>query len=254
MRKSSAEREDPQVTTHSLDNPIWHALNTEHAHLALGNGRALRYPTDVVPVAGLAENTSAALVELRELLAQDELIWVAAESLPSTAGMELLAPLPCLQMIYGRKAVELGDAGEPRIKQLSAADAPAMVALTDAAFPGFFRPRTYLMGDYFGIFNEEQTQLIAMAGNRLAIPGARELSAVVTLPGHTGQGHAARLITRVLAEHAGAGLGTFLHVAATNHRAIALYERLGFATRRVLTLQHIRRVLVCRDKIAQTRL
>jgi ribosomal protein S18 acetylase RimI-like enzyme len=32
-----------------------------------------------------------------------------------------------------------------------------------------------------------------------------------------------------------------LHVSTTNQRAIALYQRLDFATRRILTLQHLRR-------------
>jgi GNAT superfamily N-acetyltransferase len=240
--------------TDPLDNPIWSALTTEHAHLAIGNrAQALRYPADIVPVAALAANTPAALAELRELLAPHELIWIAAESLPPVPGLELLEPLPCLQMIYRPPAAitsvenanifsRENSPPSPPIEKLTAADAPAMVALTDAAFPGFFRPRTYLMGDYFGIFNADRTQLIAMAGNRLALPAARELSAVVTLPAHAGQGLAACLIARVLAEHAAANLGTFLHVAASNHRAIALYERLGFQTRRILTLQHLRRV------------
>ena len=236
--------------TDPLDNPIWHALNTEHAHLAVAAAdvhaaKALRYPADVVPVAGLAANTTAALAELVELLAPDEFIWVAAETLPPAAGLQVLEPLPCLQMVYRPTASGLSRAAfsaELHIEKINAKDAPAMVALTDAAFPGFFRPRTYLIGDYFGIFNLDRSQLIAMAGNRLAIPGHRELSAVVTLPGHTGQGLASRLIARVLFEHAAAHLGTFLHVVASNHRAIALYQRLGFATRRILTLQHLRRI------------
>lgn len=229
--------------TDPLDNPIWSALTTEHASLAIGAGQqALRYPADVVPVAGLVANSAQALTELRELLAPDEMIWVAAESLPSIAGLELLEPLPCLQMIYQPQAETATDAtAETQIEKLNAADAPAMVALTDAAFPGFFRPRTYLMGDYFGIFNTGRTKLIAMAGNRLAIPGYRELSAVVTLPGHTGKGLAAQLIARVIADHAAAQVGTMLHVSVSNQRAIALYKRLGFQTRRVLTLQHLRR-------------
>jgi ribosomal protein S18 acetylase RimI-like enzyme len=227
-----------------LDNPIWHALTTEHAHLAVGNSaQALRYPADVVPAAGLAAITPQALAELRELLVPQELIWVAAESLPPFPGLELLEPLRCLQMIYRPQAAPASlEISAPRIEKLTAADAPAMVALTDAAFPGFFRPRTYLMGDYFGIFDDARTHLIAMAGNRLALPGFRELSAVVTLPGHTGQGLAARLIARVIAQHAAAGVGTVLHVGTTNLRAINLYQRLGFETRRVLTLQHPRRI------------
>jgi predicted GNAT family acetyltransferase len=80
-----------------------------------------------------------------------------------------------------------------------------------------------------------------MSGERLALPGMRELSAVCTHPRYTGKGFAARLITHVLSAHSAAGLETFLHVSATNHRAIDLYHRLGFVTRREITLHQIRR-------------
>jgi predicted GNAT family acetyltransferase len=73
------------------------------------------------------------------------------------------------------------------------------------------------------------------------MPGLRELSGVCTRPGHTGHGYAARLVCRVMAQHYAAGLKTFLHVVAANHRAIELYERLGFTKRRMVMLQHIRR-------------
>ncbi len=101
-----------------------------------------------------------------------------------------------------------------------------MVALTDVAFPGYFRPRTYILGRYFGI--EIDGQLIAMAGERLALPGYREISAVCTHPAHTGKGYAATLIQHLMRIHAAAGLRSFLHVSQSNQRAIALYERLGY--------------------------
>jgi predicted GNAT family acetyltransferase len=44
------------------------------------------------------------------------------------------------------------------------------------------------MGAYYGI--RIGNELIAMAGERLAVPGFREISAVVTHPAHTGHGYA----------------------------------------------------------------
>ncbi len=244
--------------SHPLDSPIWTALTTEHAHLAIGasgSPAALRYPADVLPMAAIREETAAALAELREMLAPPtseqpgERIYFAAESVPACTGLEVLSPLPCLQMIFPRGAAisapSAADCDGP-IEALAAQDGPAMVALTDVAFPGFFRPRTYVLGSYYGIRKpqlgaESDTDLIAMAGERLALPGIRELSAVCTHPSYAGRGLAGRLITHELAAHVAAGLDTFLLVSVTNHRAIALYRRLGFTERREITLQQIRR-------------
>jgi predicted GNAT family acetyltransferase len=120
------------------------------------------------------------------------------------------------------------------ILRMTAADADAMVALTTLAFPGFFRERTHEMGNYYGI--RVGGELVAMAGERLALPGMREISAVVTRPGHTGKGYARALMNCLLREHANAGLTSFLHVGVRNTRAVALYERMGFAVAGSITL------------------
>ena len=111
---------------------------------------------------------------------------------------------------------------------MTANDAPDMVALTDLAFPGFFRSRTHEMGTYCGI--RIDGELVAMAGERLAIPGYRELSAVVTHPAHTGKGYATVLMHRLLRDHAVSNQKSFLHVSQKNSRATALYQRMGFVT------------------------
>ena len=36
-----------------LDNPVWSALTTTHAALAVGAGDARRYPADITPMCGL---------------------------------------------------------------------------------------------------------------------------------------------------------------------------------------------------------
>jgi ribosomal protein S18 acetylase RimI-like enzyme len=219
-------------------NPFWQALITEQSAIAIGSPLARRYPADVIPFAGLREPTQTAMTALRDLLAPDESIYITGDQLPESPGLKLLGNIPGWQMHFSAP-IPTSYPDAPPIATLIADNSPAMVALTDAAFPGFFRTRTYTLGHYFGIHVEGT--LVAMAGERVALPGYREISAVCTLPGHTGKGHAARLLRHILRFHAATGLRSFLHVAEANTRAIELYERLGFEKSQKITFNRIRR-------------
>jgi GNAT superfamily N-acetyltransferase len=84
----------------------------------------------------------------------------------------------------------------PEIVPLSSANSPEMVALTDLAFPGFFRSRTCEMGSYYGVRSDGE--LIAMSGERLTLDGYPEISGVCTHPAHRGKGLAAALIWQLV--------------------------------------------------------
>ncbi len=79
-----------------------------------------------------------------------------------------------------------------------------------------------------------------MAGERLHPPGWTEISAVCTAAEARGQGHAARLVDALATRIVARGERPFLHVAEANTGAIALYERLGFKTRRPVTFRGFR--------------
>jgi hypothetical protein len=49
-------------------DPVWHALTSQHSHLAVIEGDARRYPVNVAPFAALAKPTELALWELHSLL------------------------------------------------------------------------------------------------------------------------------------------------------------------------------------------
>jgi predicted GNAT family acetyltransferase len=125
----------------------------------------------------------------------------------------------------------------PDIVPLSAVNAQEMVALTDIAFPGFFRSRTCEMGSYYGV--RSKGELIAMGGERLTLDGYPEISGICTHPAHRGKGHAANLIWHLAGNHRREGLVSWLHVSAENHHAIELYLRMGFTVARKVKLHRL---------------
>jgi ribosomal protein S18 acetylase RimI-like enzyme len=221
-----------------LANAICSALHTTHQHLALTHGLARKYPADIAPFACIAENTPAALRDLRALLEPNETTYIVGDTPPPTDTLLYRGATPCLQMAFP----EQSPLPTLPISPLTCAHAPAMVALTDVAFPGFFRRRTCVMGSYFGIWNPSRPgQLIAMAGERLVLHPHREISGICTHPDHRGHGYAAALTTHVLHHQRSLQARSVLHVVSTNHSAINLYHRLGFEPLREVQLYRLKR-------------
>jgi ribosomal protein S18 acetylase RimI-like enzyme len=77
----------------------------------------------------------------------------------------------------------------------------------------------------------------ARAGERLHHDSLREVSGICTEPEYQGRGLARRLTEGVVRRQREKGQTPFLHVASTNARAIALYERLGFVTAREIAVR-----------------
>jgi ribosomal protein S18 acetylase RimI-like enzyme len=225
------------LPTSLFANPAWHALQTRHRHLAVSAGDACRYPADVAPFAAVAAPRSAALEQLHSLLAPGESTWLVGESYPRVRGLSFVETLECFQMLLPEKVTPPDPTIE--MESLSAANAAEMVALTNLAFPGFFRRRTCEMGSYYGV--RSGGELIAMGGERLALDGYSEISGVYTHPAHRGHGLAASLIWQLVRNHRRDGLVSFLHVSSANHRAIELYRRMGFEVVRKVMLNRVSR-------------
>jgi ribosomal protein S18 acetylase RimI-like enzyme len=221
---------------HPLDNPVWQALTTSQAHLAKTGKLARRFPDDVTSLGGFLEPVQDAYDSLAAILDDVNatgLVFDSPQHPP--AGWTVIVGAPLLQMIHedGRMAAASPSQSASReILELTLADAPEMVALAQLTKPGPFGLRTRELGTYLGIRHEGR--LVAMAGERLRVPGFTEISAVCTHPDHLGRGHAAALMTTLMERIQGQGEVPFLHVREDNTRAIALYERLGFRKRVLL--------------------
>lgn len=122
--------------------------------------------------------------------------------------------------------------------RLGEADAPEMLDLVAWTQPGPFLARTVSLGTYLGFRSEGA--LVAMAGERMHLPGWTEISAVCTDPAFRGRGLAARLVRAVGAGIRARGEVPFLHTAASNVNAIRLYESLGFRLRREVVFSAVR--------------
>jgi ribosomal protein S18 acetylase RimI-like enzyme len=142
--------------------------------------------------------------------------------------------VPALQML----AEDLVVAPDPEAVPLGPADVPDMLALVSRTRPGPFLARTIELGDYIGI--RRDGLLVAMAGERIRLPGWTEVSAVCTDESVRGRGLASRLVRAVGAAIRGRGDGMLLHVASTNTNAIRLYRTLGFVERREIDFAVVR--------------
>ena len=226
---------------HPLDNVIWQSLGTRHAHFAFGNGLARKFVPEVSSLAAFLEPTPAAYEALASVTNTGEALGLALDSPrePPKGWTELrAAPMP--QMVHEGGLISSPDSTDTSsILELSSADAPEMLALAKLTEPGPFSIRTHELGTYLGI--RSNGMLVAMAGERLKIPGFTEVSAVCTHPEHTGRGYARILMTEVMRRIQSRGETCFLHVRQDNTRAIELYKRMGFAERVLLHLSVIRK-------------
>ena len=214
-----------------LDNPVWHALTGPHRAHALGRGAARHYPRDIAPFSAIAEPSEQVYADLAaDLPANTEarLFRPSVEPLPD--GWEELDRFPMLQMVASGPS----NGAEIAASLLTVADIAAMMDLVAATEPGPFGPRTPLLGRYLGIWQDDR--LVAMAGERLRVPGHVELSAICVRPEARGKGYAAALTGRLMRLAFEGGEVPFLHVRPDNVGAVALYKRLGFATRRELVV------------------
>ena len=223
--------------TEPLDRPIWHALRSRQSAFAEGTALALRYQADVSPFSATADDGAAALAALADLIPPDgRLMLLQAGAAPLPPGTAADVIDEGVQMV-GRRIEPQGV--PPGVIDLGDADAADMVELATLTRPGPFLPRTHLLGSFVGI--RIDGRLVAMAGERMKLPGLTEVSGVCTHPDFRGRGHA-RLLSRIVAARIVArGETPFLHAYASNHAAIRLYEQLGFALRSRMSVLAFRR-------------
>jgi ribosomal protein S18 acetylase RimI-like enzyme len=227
---------------HPLDNVIWQALITRQAQFAETFHHAKRFFREITALTALEEIGPAGYASLAGLVGdRDTALLSLADPYEPLAGWELVTTFPGLQMVCEDHNANFEKNSIPgfRILKLGQPDAEEMLALATLTKPGPFGMRTYELGTYLGI--RWEGKLVAMAGERLKVPGFTEVSAVCTHPEHLGNGYARTLMLEIMRGIHQRGETSFLHVRQNNARAVELYERLGFRTRRVVYFTVLRK-------------
>ena len=163
-----------------LDNPAWYALTETQKNFAIGSNELKCYGKNIVAFAAYHSSEKNFLTGLDDLYEPNESFFIIDElpALPSNYIIETI--LPCLQMICLSAISITPDATIVKMKDDNEEE---MTALVHLALPGYYKPGTRLMGDYFGI--KTNNQLVSLAGERIRMNGFTEISAVVTHPEFT---------------------------------------------------------------------
>lgn len=208
---------------HVLDRPVWSALTTGWAPLAEGDVRAWRLTPDYGPFAAGAEHGSPAIAAL---IPDGGTVWTVEGEALAPPGTRAVRSAAVVQMVADRI---VGNPPAFDHAVLGEADAGEMFDLAMLTEPGPFGRRTHRLGRFIGV--RVGGQLIAMAGERMRLPGFAEVSGVCTHPDFRGRGYAGGLMRAVARRMLARGETPFLHAYAANSAAIALYGALGFRRR-----------------------
>ncbi len=230
------------MTFHPLDNPVHLALESEQSAFGERNALAARYRADYSPLAALREPTEDALEALAKLTMPGGFASVITSNsqLPGAPVWRLDRVVPCRQMICQQLSIH-DHTGQENFETLGCAlgpeDAEAMLSLARLTEPGPFEKRTGEMGAYIGIKHERQ--LLAMAGERIKLPGWVEVSGVCTHPSSRGKGYARTLVAEMTKRVLAAGNQAFLHVVIggpSESSAVRVYQSVGYVERSIVYL------------------
>jgi ribosomal protein S18 acetylase RimI-like enzyme len=214
-----------------LDNIMWHALSGVQRHLAQGDDRARRYPSDIGPFSAVPDEPRSEHYDaLRELVGAGNVATLFRGDVVAPEDWEVLGAINGVQMVG--PTVPYVNSVDARIITLGANDVDDMMSLTSRTKPGPFAIRTWQLGTYLGV--RVEGRLVAMAGQRAQTADYVEISAVCTDEEFGGRGLGRALVQAQVGIILEAGKVPVLHASATNARAIALYEHLGFQHRRTV--------------------
>lgn len=223
-----------EVNFSKLNNPVYSALSETHKNFCINFGNLKVYQPETNPF-GAFENVENSAEQLDRYFEIAPKFFIFSEKKPQHSGKIEMLEVVIHQMV-NTKVIDLPLNEE--IVHLNGKFENEFTELVQTFYPGFYRPNTHLLGNYYGIFNEGK--LVAVTGERFQNDDFCEISAVVTNTEFTGRGYAQQLMTFVNNRILDSGKIPFLHVDPKNTRAISVYKKLGFTNRKDVKIFYFR--------------
>ncbi|WP_423996989.1 GNAT family N-acetyltransferase [Maribacter sp. IgM3_T14_3] len=207
-----------------LKNPVWYSLNETHKKFLVEYDGVRFYDQEVCTFGSFFDESKTKKASSQYIKTTDSFFFVSENQTPiiDDAKIFLERKIEGCQMI---------------LKQLPEVSITEdIVLLTDEyidevydliwlVMPGYYRRRTFEMGNYYGIFKDGK--LVSITGQRMQTNLFIEVSAVVTHPDYTKRGFAKQLIVHTTKEILKVNKTPILHTNKGN-LAIPLYQKLGY--------------------------
>ena len=218
---------------HPLDRPVWNSLSSGWAALAQGDEQARRIDPRHGPFGAAPDESPESRAAIAALVPEADELWlVGPDARTPPPGVTVARTAMLAQMVA--PSISPATAPPPDWVLLDESDAAEMLKLALLTKPGPFRSHTHRLGRFIGV--RAEGRLIAMAGERMRLPGFTEVSGVCTHPDWRGRGLAGALMRIVAQAMLDRGETPFLHAYASHDRTIALYRSLGFEVRAELPM------------------
>jgi len=221
----------------TLENPVWFALREAHEKLSITYNGVKFYDPEVCPFGAFidAANTAEALNTYAKSC--DSFFLVSEIGIPTYDSNHIILN----RKIEGCQMVLNSLIETPiteTIVRLTEDDMEDIYNLVWLVMPGYYRKRTFEMGEYYGIFKEGK--LVSVTGQRMQTDEFVEVSAVVTHPDYGRRGLAKQLVYHVTQQILKNKKKPILHTTKGN-AAIPLYEKLGYQLTRDMNWWHFSR-------------
>ncbi|APA64608.1 MAG: GNAT family N-acetyltransferase [Maribacter dokdonensis] len=211
-----------------LKNPVWYSLNETHKKFAVKYKEVLFYDQEVCTFGAFFDEDRTTAASNQYLKTTDSFFFVSENKTPKvdSAHVFLEKKIDGCQMVLN----ELSDVSiTEEIVLLGDEHINEIYDLVWLVMPGYYRRKTFEMGNYYGIFKDGK--LVSITGQRMQTDLFIEVSAVVTHPDFTRRGLAKQLIAHTTKEILKENKKPILHTNKGNS-AIPLYEKLGYTLTR----------------------
>ncbi|WP_165749903.1 GNAT family N-acetyltransferase [Cellulophaga sp. Z1A5H] len=218
----------------TLKNPVWFALNEAHEKFSVTYNGVKFYDPEICPFGAFVDPSTIQLALEAYAKTCESFFLVTNKNLPPYTSKHFVLD----RKIEGCQMVLSSLIETPiteNIVRLTHHDIEDIYNLVWLVMPGYYRRRTFEMGEYYGIFKEGK--LVSVTGQRMQTNDFIEISAVVTHPDYGRKGLAKQLVYHVTQQILKANKKPILHTTKGN-AAIPLYERLGYQLTRDMNWWH----------------